>query len=171
MSKTHWKKNSDSRFISGEDLKDGLKGLSESMDVEIIKFEDATTFDQSKQSDVTKTAIWMQDLDTGKKVYKPVLLNKTNSEFLAKEADSPFMEDWIGLFCTLYAKPDSRHGHVVRFKRHRPLPVVDLPAIEAKLAGCKTLADLKKLWDSMPASDKKHPQVLASKDKLKDTLS
>lgn len=48
MEKTHWKKNNDSNFISGEDLISGLKGLKPEMVVVIEKFNDAESFDQKK---------------------------------------------------------------------------------------------------------------------------
>lgn len=120
--KTHWKKNLDSKFISGEDLKGGLNGLKPEMAVVIEKFTDAETFDQNKQAKSVVTGLFLKELN-GKSLYKPVILNKTNAKFMIKEFGSEFMEDWINKPITLYAVADSRHGFVVRFKKYQ-LPVL-----------------------------------------------
>lgn len=119
---THWKKNNDSKYISGEDLQAELHGLKKEMVVSIAKFEDAETFDQNNQAKVIKTGFWLKGQD-GKLLYKPVLLNKTNAKFCASEFKSDFMEHWIDRPFTIYAKHDKRHGYVVRFKNY-VLPVL-----------------------------------------------
>lgn len=115
--KTHWKKNLDSQYISGEDLKDSLNGLKPELVVTIDRFTDGETFDQNKQAKVIKSALYLKDLN-GKNLYKPTLLNKTNAKFLIKEFNSEWMEDWIGKPFVIYAQKDARHGFVVRFKSH-----------------------------------------------------
>lgn len=120
--KTHWKKNCDSNFISGEDLKSGLKGLRSEMIVCIEKFNDSETFDQKKQAKLTISALYLKEVN-GKSLYKPVILNKTNAKFFVKETGSEYMEDWLNVPVLLCAVPDSRHGYVVRFKKY-VLPVL-----------------------------------------------
>ena len=115
--KTSWKKNLDSRFISGEDLQQSLNGLSPEMPVTIVKFNDEETFDQNKQAKLTRTGLFFKTLD-GKDVYKPAILNKTNARFMAKEFGTDFMEDWIGKVVIMFAQKDSRHGYVCRFKSY-----------------------------------------------------
>lgn len=117
MEKTHWKKNNDSAFISGEDLNSSLKGLKPEMVVQIASFTDSETFDQKKQNKIIITALNLVDL-AGKKIYKPAILNKTNAKFLIKEFQSEYIEDWIGKPFTMYCQKDSRHGYVVRFKTY-----------------------------------------------------
>lgn len=117
MEKTHWKKNNDSAFISGEDLKSSLKGLKPEMIVVIEKFKDDVTFDQNKQAKVTVSALYLKEVG-GSMLYKPVILNKTNAKFFVKETGSEFMEDWLGKPVILNAVADSRHGFVVRFKKY-----------------------------------------------------
>jgi len=116
MEKTHWKKNNDSNFISGEDLQSGLKGLKSEMVVMIEKFNDAESFDQKNQSKIVVSALYLKDLN-GKSLYKPVILNKTNAKFFIKETGSEFIDDWLNVPVMLYAMPDKRHGFVVRFKK------------------------------------------------------
>lgn len=122
--KTHWKKNNDSAFISGEDLMSGLKGLAPEMIVVLDKFNDADTFDQKKQSKIVVTGLFFKTIDN-KPLYKPAILNKTNAKFFVKETGSDFMEDWIGKTVILYAQKDSRHGYVVRFKTYN-LPLLEI---------------------------------------------
>ena len=123
--KTNWKKNLDSSFISGEDLMAGLNGLQPEMVVIVNSFKDEATFDQNKQQKVTVTGLFFKTIDE-KALYKPVVLNKTNARFLAKETGSHFMEDWVGKTFILFAQKDSRHGYVVRLKSyHAQLLTVD----------------------------------------------
>jgi len=116
-SKTHWKKNNDSRYIAGEDLQASLHGLRPEMVVTIDKFNDTDTFDQNTQAKKTATGLFLKELN-GTPLYKPVILNATNAKFFTKETGSPFMEDWVGIPVTLFAMKDSRHGYVVRFKKY-----------------------------------------------------
>lgn len=120
--KTIWKKNLDSAFVSGEDLMLSVKGLKPEMTVVLERFKDDVTFDQNKQAKVTVTGLYLKEVG-GQSLYKPVILNKTNAKFFVKETGSDYMEDWIGKPVTLHAVKDSRHGFVVRFKKYI-LPVL-----------------------------------------------
>ena len=148
MEKTHWKKNNDSKFISGEDLKSELNGLKPEMIVSIEKFNDAETFDQNSQSKKVITGLWLKDHNSGKAIYKPVILNKTNAKFFVKETGSDFVDDWIGRPVILYALKDSRHGFVTRFKSYvKPTLVKDSEnfnkAKMALLSGSYTMEQVK----------------------------
>ena len=114
---THWKKNLDSKFISGEDLMSGLNGLKQEMIVTLTDQKDDKTFDKNKASDVVVTSLYFKD-QTGKPIYKPAILNKTNAKFFEKETGTPEMESWYGRTVIMFAQKDSRHGHVVRFKSY-----------------------------------------------------
>lgn len=117
--KTHWKKNNDSRYISGEDLMSGLKGLRNEMLVCIEKFNDTDSFDQNTQQKTIVTGLYLKELH-GVSLYKPVVLNNTNAKNLTSFFNSPFMEDWIGKPVLMYAQADKRHGYVVRFRKYNP---------------------------------------------------
>ena len=131
QNKTHWKKNNDSRYISGEDLKEGLRGLKPEMIVTVVKFSDADSFDQQSQQKITVTGLFLQEVG-GKELPKPVILNNTNAKVLTAISGSPFMEDWTGKPVMLFAQADKRHGYVVRFRKYNP-PVLTLgtPNFEA----------------------------------------
>jgi len=166
---THWKKNNDSRYISGEDLKAGLKGLKSEMNVTIERFEDAETFDQSTQKKLVKTGFFLREIG-GAELYKPVILNNTNAKFCSKEFGSEFMEHWIGKPLTLYAMPDKRFGHVARFRKYFAPQVSDDSAEVAHLSAATNLDDLKLRWSQIPPERQAIPTVAALLDKLKSTL-
>jgi hypothetical protein len=166
---THWKKNNDSRYISGEDLQGELNGLRKEMVVVIDRFEDAETFDQTKNAKAVKTGFYLKTLD-GKAVYKPVILNNTNAKFCRLEFKSDYMEHWIGKPFILYAMPDKRHGFVARFKKYfAPAQVTDVEPLRV-LSLSTTLDELKTNWDSLKPAEKLLPSVIAKKESLKTTL-
>lgn len=166
---THWKKNNDSRYISGEDLKASLKGLKPEMTVVIEKFEDAETFDQTQNQKLIRTGFWLKEVN-GNSLYKPVILNNTNAKFCVKEFGSEFMEHWINKPLVLYAMPDKRHGFVARFKKYyAPIKATDTNAITL-LSKCKTLEDLQKTWLALSKDEQNLPTVMAKKDTLKTQL-
>lgn len=144
--KTLWKKNLDSKYISGEDLQLGNKGLKPEMVVVIERFNDDKTFDKNKQADVTVSALYLKEVN-GVSLYKPVILNKTNAKFFVKECGSDYMEDWLNKPVTVYACKDSRHGFVVRFKSYvKPFLLKDSENFKnAKTALDKGTATIEKI--------------------------
>lgn len=174
--KTPFRKNLDKRYISGEDLQNGIelnKGLKPEIVVTLAKFNDAPAFDQKSQSEVNKTAIWLKEYPSGKLLYKPCLLNVTRSAFMSKELanNSMFIDDCdVTKPFIIYAKQDRRHGHVVGFKKYIPVnKTSDVEPLE-KLGKCKTLEDLKTVWSALQPNEKTLPTVLAKKEELKTKL-
>lgn len=144
--KTLWKKNLDSKYISGEDLQLSNKGLKPEMIVTIERFNDDKTFDKQKNSDVIVSALYLKEVN-GAALYKPVILNRTNAKFFVKETGSDFMEDWLNKPVIVYAQKDSRHGFVVRFKSYvKPNLVKDSEMFkQAKIALEKGTATMDKI--------------------------
>jgi len=174
--KTPFRKNLDKRYISGEDLANGIdmaKGLKPEMVVTLSKFNDAAAFDQKLQTEVNKTAIWMKEYPSGKLIYKPCLLNVGRSEFMCKElaSGSLFIDDCdMNKPFIMFAKKDRRHGHVVGFKKYiAPNPASPDEPIK-KLKTCKTLDDLKFVWSKLTSDEMKLPTVVALKEELKGSL-
>lgn len=171
---THWKKNNDSRYISGEDLQGGInlgKGLRPTMVVSIERFEDSETFDQNQNSKVMKTGFWLKDLETGKMLYKPVILNNTNARFCINEFKSEYMEHWIGKPLVLYAKADKRHGFVARFRKHIPKSTVSPDKAIEILSSSVDLEELKSNWSKLSKEEQSLPAVVKNKEDLKTQLS
>jgi hypothetical protein len=144
--KTLWKKNLDSKYISGEDLQLSNKGLKPEMVVTIERFNDDKTFDKQKNSDVIISSLYLKEVN-GAALYKPVVLNRTNAKFFVKETGSDFMEDWLNKPVIVYAQKDSRHGFVVRFKSYvKPNLVKDSEMFkQAKIALEKGTATMDKI--------------------------
>ena len=144
--KTLWKKNLDSKYISGGDLQLSNKGLKPEMVVTIERFNDDKTFDKQKNSDVIISALYLKEVN-GADLYKPVVLNRTNAKFFVKETGSDFMEDWLNKPVIVYAQKDSRHGFVVRFKSYvKPNLVKDSEMFkQAKIALEKGTATMDKI--------------------------
>lgn len=146
---TDWKKNLDSRYISGEDLFYELHGFKKSMVVSISSFKDSETFDQKTQRNVTVTELKLQTLD-GKPLYKGVILGKIGrGEVLEAEFGTRSLEDWIGKPFVMKAVADRRHGQVVRFAKYYP-PKKDVftedklaPASSAIISGKYKLDQVK----------------------------
>ena len=153
MEKTSWHKNIDSNFISGEDLTEERKGLKKSMNVVVERFDDRETFDKNTQSSILKSALYLKEVD-GKSLYKPVLLNKTNAMFFDKLTKSDKLDDWIGVEVVLFAQADSRHGHVVRFRKAPPKKAELDPAIVARFEACTNGEDLKAVFMSLSSVEK-----------------
>lgn len=164
---THWKKNLDSRYISGEDLHSSLKDLKPEMNVTIERFQDQETFDKNTQTKSIKTGFYLKEIG-GKMLHKPVILNKTNAEFCAKEFGSDYMEHWIGKPLVLYAKADRRHGFVARFKKYYKPNLADDKDALSKLENATNLDELVLAWQGLSKDEKNLPQVLAKKDELKN---
>lgn len=168
---THWRKNLDPRYISGEDLKNSLRGLRPEMVVCIDTMQDAPTFDQSTQKETTKTSLWLKDLATGQRIYKPVILNVSNAKFFSKEFGSDFIEDWYGKPAVLFAMPDKRFGHVARFKKYYPpAQVTDTEAIK-KLEAATSVENLTEIWKGLSAEERKLSTVIAKSQEVKAKLS
>lgn len=171
IQKTHWRKNLDPRYVSGEDLHASLHGLSPEMIVAVHEMKDAPTFDKSTQKEVTKTSLWLMDLVTKQVIYKPVILNVSNAKFFAKEFNSDYIEDWYGKPVVLFVQVDKRFGFVARFKHYYPpAKATDTTAI-ASLSEATDLTQLGEKWTALSADEKKLPTVLAKKEELKKLLT
>ena len=169
--KTHWRKNNDSNYISGEDLFNELQGLKKDFPVMLKTFKDGETFDSNSQSKTIKTVLHFTDLN-GVDLCKGVLLNNTGAKFFCKEFKSEYIEDWIGKPCNIFAQADRRHGQVVRFKKYyKPAVVVDVVGAELVLNSCDTLKSLGEAWTSLNVNQQANTKVIALKNELKSKLS
>ena len=180
--KTHWKKNNDSRYISGEDLKSGLNGLAPEMVVYISAFQDAETFDQAQQTKLVKTGLFLSTMD-GKPVYKPVILNNTNAKFLAKEFKSEYMEDWRNHPVIIYAQQDKRHGFVARFRKYiekaqpqqtAPKPTIsegDISIMVEQFELIEDIAGLQKYWSAIGSEAQANEVIFKAKETAKNRLN
>lgn len=168
--RTHWKKNIDSRYISGEDLKAGLRGFTSEMIVTIDRNNDVETFDPNEQQKKQKTGLWLKKFPSGEDIYKPAILNTVNARFFISEFKSDIVEDWYGKPVILWAQPDKRFGHVARFKKYYPSATVKPDAAISALSATTNLAELGEAWAALSTEEKNLPTVIAKKDELKKSL-
>lgn len=174
--KTHFRKNLDPRYISGEDLHHERNGLKREMVVLLDRFEDADVYDPNAKPDPKdknkknyRTGLFLKDLN-GNAIYKPTILNVTNGKVLSDIFKSPYMEDWFNLPFIIYAAADSRFGFVVRFKKYNPPPkTTDKRALEV-LGSSNTLTELITNWQGLTLEEKNFPTIIALKEKLKTDL-
>ena len=166
---THWKKNNDSTYISGEDLHEELNGLKKEQTVIISRFLDGEAYDQKLKSNVVKTVIMLKTED-GKEIYKGTILNAKAVDFLLAETGSPYLEKWVGVKCVMFAQADKRHGFVVRFKKYYA-PPVDVTQALARLEKAEDMQELGAAWSTLSQAEQRNAQVIKLKEELKKQLS
>lgn len=167
--KTHFRKNLDPRYISGEDLQDEKNGFKREMPVMIDKFEDSDVYDPNAKDQKKKTyrtGLFLKDLN-GNPLYKPTILNVTNGKVLKDIFKSPYLEDWLNLPFVIYAAADNRFGFVVRFKKYNPPPkITDERALQV-INSSNSIEQLGENWNSLSIEEKNFATVIAAKDRLK----
>lgn len=104
MTKTHWKKLTDTNYIGHWDLDGDLT-------VKITKVEKK----QIQSQDGTKEWCLVAHLDG----HKPMILNKTNAKTIEKIFKSGFIEDWTGKQIILYRTRVKSFGDMVDALRIR----------------------------------------------------
>ena len=168
--KTPWRKNLDSRYISGENLKYEMVGLKPEMVVVVESFEDVETYDQKNQTEAVKSGLFLVEFKTGKKLPKPAILNVRAAKFFEKEFNSIFIDDWLKKPVVIYAKPDKRFNWVVDFKKYYPPQISDVNALGV-LSVANSLEQLGEIWNGLTAEERKLPKVIALKDEMKAKLT
>lgn len=129
MSKTHWKKLDNPNYLGAYSLLDGSdKDLI--VTIEKVITEDVKTERGSEPCKVMYL-----------KGQKPMILNTTNSQTIAKVLESPYIEDWTGQMVTLYVAKVKAFGETMDVLRVRPSkPIIELPELtpdHAKWTGAK----------------------------------
>jgi hypothetical protein len=119
MVKTHWRKNKDPKFLSGEDLKFGLiKDMPDGVIVKIASVRQDEAYQQGEG--IVPVSVLMFESINGEPLSKGVIPAKWTLEFMRKLGiTSPYLEDWISQKMIIYARPHSKFGYVVRFKEYK----------------------------------------------------
>lgn len=104
MEKTHWKKNFDYRFLSGDEIPGEIT-------VEIERVTKEETFNPSSNSKEDVLAVYFKGAKKG------IILNKTNAKAIAKVAGTPYQEDWIGTKIIIYPKDGKFFGEQMKVVR------------------------------------------------------
>jgi len=100
--KTHYRKAFDSPYLSSADIVDPVV-----LTIRRVVLEADRT---KKTKDEFNTAYFVErELRPGEAL-KPMILNATNSKFLAQLTGAKFIDDWVNLSVTVYVEPNVRFG-------------------------------------------------------------
>ena len=111
MNKTHWKKLTNPNYLGSYAFQPG-----EEKTVTIKEVKREVIQNQNGKEECT-IAYFVEDI-------KPLILNKTNCDAIAKVWGTPYIEDWTGRKITLKVKKVSAFGEMVdavRVSKDRPV--------------------------------------------------
>lgn len=158
---THWKKNFNYNYLGSYSLDPGKEITLQIQKIVKEKVKDTS----GKEQDCTVAYFKQSD--------KPMVLNKTNCKTIAKIYATPYLEDWVGKFITIYSAKVRAFGEeteALRVKDVIPNTSVDNKGALNVLKGCTTLQQLQFEYMNLTSTLKADPEVLKLKDKLKNTL-
>lgn len=140
MDKTHWKKLTNPNYLGAYAFQPGEEKI-----VTIKEVKREIVQNQNGKEECT-IAYFEEDV-------KPLILNKTNADAIAKVWGSPYIEDWLGKKIILRVKKVSAFGEIVdavRVAKERPTEDVILcedcgkPILAASGRTAKQIADATK---------------------------
>lgn len=105
---THWKKLANPNYIGAHDLQPGQELTVE---IESVQNEVVKCFDGKALKEETCIVVRF------KGAKKPMILNKTNCKIIARNFDSPYIEEWSGKSITIYAAKVRAFGETVEALR------------------------------------------------------
>ena len=160
--KNHWKTYFDHEYIGGYSLTD--------MDaiVTITKYAQEVVKNEKTKTESVKFVIYVKDKEAEHKM----ILNATNGSAIETALNTPDPDKWIGQQIQLFTERGKWFGKESDALRVRDIAptktVVDVTADLKALQGCKTLAELVKVYKSCPNWE--DTRVVALKDELKTKL-
>ena len=164
-SKTHYRKAFDSPYLSAADIVDPLV-----LTVHRVVLEADRT---KKTKDEFNTCYWAEKFIRPGEPLKPMILNATNSKFLAQLTGSKWIDDWAGAKVTVWVDGNVRFGKetVEGLRLAKAAQVPTGPSEEliaaADAAACKGTESLRAWWNAQTEGDRK---MLTSRFKaLKET--
>lgn len=134
--KTHWKKTCNPNYLGSWDLDDSNGGFKKiTLTIDTIKEE------QVMNPEISKTQV--ETVCYFKEKYKPMILNNTNKQAIAKATCSNYLEDWEGKQITIEVKKVKAFGDLWDALRVSPIPV----KIEMAKCDCCGKEMRKSLYD------------------------
>ena len=100
--KTHYRKAFDSPYLSSADIVDPIV-----LTIKQVRLEKDRT---KKTQDEFNTGHWVEREIRPGEPLKPMILNATNSKFLAQLTGSKWIDDWAGHCVTVWVDPHVRFG-------------------------------------------------------------
>jgi len=166
--KTHIDKLRNPNYLGGWDLQDqNGKTIDKIVTIKEIKSEHV--FNQKAQMEEPVLTVFFNEC-------KPIILNATNRKTLKKVTGTEYIEEMIGKKVQLTTKRIKAFGEfhdairIVNTVPQEKVEVVDIEACKSKLNKATTKEELVSTWNSLTPKEKSTAEVLAEKDKLKNTL-
>jgi hypothetical protein len=167
--KTHYRKAFDSPYLSSADIVDPIV-----LTIKEVRLHGDKT---KKTGDDFNTCYWVErELRPGEAL-KPMILNATNSKFLAKLTKSKWIDDWAGAKVTVWVDGHVRFGREtveglrLDVAKDDPAPPPELvsSAIEASNQG---IAAYTAFWASITKDERKllqskHPGLKSAAEAVK----
>lgn len=117
--KTHWKKLKNNDYFGSQDLFNEDKSFELNVRILSIKQEPVQNGDKKELCMVAQI-----------EGHKPLIINATNSKAITKALKSPYIEDWVGKYITLYTIKVRAFGDfvdAVRVRSEAPIIKVEKP--------------------------------------------
>jgi hypothetical protein len=160
--KTHWKVLVNPNYIGAYMVQSDLTVRITSVVREVVKGENG------KSEECTVAHL---------EGTKPLILNRTNSKTITRIYGTPFIEDWVGKWITLFPTTTKVAGETVECLRIRPTkPVqggtvkpVDYTNQIATLRGCTTLENLQFEYTALDRAAQ--AALVKVKDEMKKKLT
>jgi hypothetical protein len=156
--KTHYRKAFDSPYLSSADIVDPVTLTIRKVTLEA---------DRTKKSKEEFNTCWFQERELRPgEALKPMILNATNSKFLAQLTGSKWIDDWAGYEVTVYVDGAVRFGKetVEGLRLAKAVPKAE-QASEELVAAARKAADAgttayQKFWTDATAGERR---LLASR--------
>tara|TARA_R110000796_G_scaffold36107_5_gene92386 strand:- start:339 stop:854 length:516 start_codon:yes stop_codon:yes gene_type:complete len=163
---THIDKLRNPNYLGGWDFQDESgKTINKIVTIKEVKTE--LVFNQKSQSEETKITLHFKEC-------KPIILNTTNRKVLKKVTGTDFIEEMTNKKVELTTKRLKAFGEwhdAIRIVSKAPtgekVVEVSIDKCIAKLATSTNQDELVNNWVSLTPSEKKAPEVLAEKERLK----
>lgn len=163
MEKTHWKKNFNYDFLGTYSLPNGQDII-----LTISNITQKEVVGGNGKKDLCTIAEFKEGV-------KPMILNRTNCKTLTKLYNTPYIEDWVGKKIQVYAQKNIKVGNDttegLRIREYEPKVFkLDVTQQLKEMNACKTLEELRVLYDSFTIDVKNDRNVIQLKETLKSTL-
>lgn len=147
--KTHYRKAFDSPYLSSADIVDPIV-----LTIKRVVLEQDRT---KKTKDEFNTAYWVEREIRPGETLKPMILNATNSKFLAHMTGSKWIDDWAGHTVEVYVDNNVRFGKEtvegLRLTKAAARPPNDLLQ-EARNTALQGTEALRRWWGKQSEADR-----------------
>lgn len=151
QAKTHYRKAFDSPYLSAADIVDPITLTIRRVVLELDRTK--------KTKEEFNTCHWQESHIRPGEILKPMILNATNSKFLAHLTNSKWIDDWAGYSVTVWVDGAVRFGKEtvegLRLAKPSTRPAASPELlVSARNAAITGVEALRKWWESQTESDR-----------------